>query len=48
MLYLTALADSDGTVEFRPDRYNRDPPLIARLGGRPHSRRSPNNPTASL
>jgi murein L,D-transpeptidase YcbB/YkuD len=32
MLYWTARADENGTVEFHPDRYNRDPPLIAKLG----------------
>ena len=30
-LYWTALAGSDGTVGFRPDRYDRDAPLIAAL-----------------
>jgi murein L,D-transpeptidase YcbB/YkuD len=32
VLYWTAFADADGTMEFRPDRYDRDPPLIAKLG----------------
>jgi len=32
MLYWTAAAGSDGSVEFRPDRYNRDQPLMAALG----------------
>ena len=32
MLYWTAFADADGRMEFRPDRYDRDPPLIAKLG----------------
>jgi murein L,D-transpeptidase YcbB/YkuD len=31
MLYWTAVAGEDGAVEFRPDRYNRDKPLIAAL-----------------
>ena len=31
MVYWTASVTPDGTVEFRPDRYGRDRPLIARL-----------------
>jgi len=31
MLYWTAIADADGNVGFRPDRYTRDSPLIAAL-----------------
>lgn len=31
ILYWTAHAENDGDVAFRPDRYNRDQPLIARL-----------------
>jgi murein L,D-transpeptidase YcbB/YkuD len=31
-VYFTAIADQDGTVEFRPDRYDRDQRLIARVG----------------
>ena len=30
-LYWTAMARDDGEVDFRPDRYNRDAPLIAAL-----------------
>lgn len=35
MLYWTAIADVNGGMQFRPDRYDRDPPLIARLSGDP-------------
>jgi murein L,D-transpeptidase YcbB/YkuD len=31
MLYWTAVAEADGTVHFRPDRYGRDRRLIAKL-----------------
>ncbi len=31
MVYWTASVTQEGTVEFRPDRYGRDRPLIARL-----------------
>lgn len=31
MLYWTAIAEADGTVHFRPDRYGRDKRLIAKL-----------------
>jgi murein L,D-transpeptidase YcbB/YkuD len=31
MLYWTAIATPDGGVGFRPDRYGRDAPLLARL-----------------
>jgi murein L,D-transpeptidase YcbB/YkuD len=33
MLYWTVIAESDGTVHFRPDRYDRDRRLIAKLQG---------------
>lgn len=32
MLYWTAIAGSDGTVGFRPDLYNRDAALLAKMG----------------
>ncbi|HKD22256.1 MAG TPA: L,D-transpeptidase family protein [Rhizomicrobium sp.] len=32
VLYWTAMAGSDGTVQFRPDLYGRDATLIAQLG----------------
>jgi murein L,D-transpeptidase YcbB/YkuD len=32
MVYWTAIAGEDGTVEFRTDHYNRDKPLIVALG----------------
>jgi len=33
-LYWTVMANSDGSIEFRPDRYHRDPALIAALAGK--------------
>lgn len=35
MVYWTARVTPDGTVEFRPDRYDRDKPLIAALKAGP-------------
>jgi L,D-transpeptidase YcbB len=31
MLYWTAIGGPDGVAGFRPDRYDRDPPLLAKL-----------------
>jgi len=38
-LYWTAVADADGSVEFLPDRYGRDVPLVAALNGKPFKQR---------
>ncbi len=35
MVYWTAIAGPNGIAGFRPDRYNRDPKLIAKLGSAP-------------
>ena len=47
MLYWTAIAGEDGAVEFRPDRYNRDKPLIAALGGSAETPQKPEENTAT-
>lgn len=39
LLYWTAIADANGNTQFRPDRYDRDPPLIARLSDLPKESR---------
>jgi murein L,D-transpeptidase YcbB/YkuD len=48
MLYWTARADENGNVEFHPDRYRRDPPLIAALGFRSNSHASKNESAPSV
>lgn len=40
VLYWTAYVDSEGGMEFRPDRYNRDPVLIAHLSGQSEQKRT--------
>ena len=41
MLYWTAMADADGNVGFRPDRYHRDLPLIKALNRSSAATRKP-------
>ncbi len=43
-LYWTAFADSDRSMQFRPDIYGRDQRLIAALGGRAAGQRVTMNP----
>jgi L,D-transpeptidase YcbB len=46
MLYWTAMAGADGSVEFRPDIYGRDAALIAKLGEA--TPRKPSHVTAAV
>jgi hypothetical protein len=52
VIYQTAFADSDGTLQFRPDFYNRDDTIWRELQRRPYGRDpaawADNRPTSRL